>query len=389
MTGKIAKTSGYYAAFIALGMVVVSIGPILPNLAENTQTKLSQISILFVVRSVGRLLGTCLGGRLYDRIPGHLIMVSVVVIMALAISLVPLIPSLWILAALLLIMGLATGTLDVGGNTLLVWVHRDKVGPFMNGLHFCFGVGAFLSPIIIAQAVLMSGDITWAFWVLALLTLPAAAWLLYLPSPAIYTVSKDDPAGQVNYLLVALFAGFFFLYVGSEISFGSWIFTYITALNLAGETTARYLNSAFFGAITVGRLLAIPIAAYFRPRTILFSDFAGGLASVGLILLWPDSLTAVWLGVLGAGLSLASIFPTMLSLAERRMAMTGRVTSWLFAGGSVGAMLIPWLIGQLFEYLGPRSTMFTILIALSIAVGILVIIIFYSSTSSQKVSPRL
>jgi len=38
----------------------------------------------------------------------------------------------------------------------------------MNALHFFFGVGAFVSPIIVAQAILMTGDITWAYWVLAL-----------------------------------------------------------------------------------------------------------------------------------------------------------------------------------------------------------------------------
>ena len=57
----------------------------------------------------------------------------------------------------------ATGYVEIGGatqwvsvrgadkrNPLLVWVHGDEVGPAMNGLHFFFGVGAFLSPIIIA-----------------------------------------------------------------------------------------------------------------------------------------------------------------------------------------------------------------------------------------------
>ena len=53
-------------------------------------------------------------------------------------------------------MGVAEGALDVGGNTLLIWVHRHKVGPFMNGLHFFFGAGAFLSPIIIAQTAVRS-----------------------------------------------------------------------------------------------------------------------------------------------------------------------------------------------------------------------------------------
>jgi len=286
---------------------------------------------------------------------------------------------LWWLAAVLLILGIAEGTLDVGGNTLLVWVHGDKVGPFMNGLHFFFGVGAFLSPIIIAQAVLMSGDITWAYWALALLVLPMVIWILRLPSPSPQVASRDGSVGQIDDRLVMLIALFFFLYVGAEVSFGGWIFTYAIGLDLTNETSAAYLTSAFWGALTIGRLLAIPIAASFRPRTILFSDLVGCLVCIGIILYWSNSLTATWIGTIGIGFSMASVFPTIISLAERRMTITGRVMGWFFVGASAGAMLLPWLIGQFFESIGPRVTMSILWIDLALALIVFAGLIIYSS----------
>jgi len=380
--GRIANTVGYYAAFVALGLVTASLGPTLPGLAENTRTHLSEISYLFTARSSGYLAGSFLGGRLYDRMPGHRVMVTVLVVAAAMMGLAPTLSLLWLLAAVLLILGAAEGAVDVGGNTLLVWVHGHKVGPFMNGLHFFFGAGAFLSPIIVAQAVLIGGDITWAYWALALLILPAVIWLLRLPSPAPQADSEDSPAEglrRVNRLLVALIALFFFLYVGAEVGFGGWIYTYAVALDLSGETTAAYLTSAFWGALTVGRLLAIPVAARFRPRFILLSDLVGCLVSVGAILLWSNSSTATWLGTLGLGLSMASIFPTTLSLAERRMPITGQVNGWFFVGASTGGMTLPWLIGQLFESIGPQVTMVAILVDLVVAVGFFVALILHSA----------
>ena len=392
--GQISKTIGYYAAFAALGMVGASLGPTLPGLAEHTQTQISEISFLFTARSLGFLLGSFFGGRLYDRSPGHPLMAVVLIIMAVMMALAPLISLLWLLVAALLIMGAAEGTLDVGGNTLLIWVHRHKVGPFMNGLHFFFGAGAFLSPIIIAQTALISGDITWAYWVLASLMLPVIVWLLRLPSPTVQAVSKGDPVRQINRrstarlsspkpeahkrLLVALIALFFFLYTGAEISFGGWIFTYAMALGLSGETAAAYLTSAFWGALTLGRLLTIPVAARLRPRSILLGGLAGCLVSVGIILLWSNALAATWLGTLGLGFSMASIFPTTLSLAERRLTITGRVSGWFFAGASAGGMTLPWLIGQLFEPIGPQVMMFAIMVDLIIALGIFAVLILHS-----------
>ena len=45
--------------------------------------------------------------------------------------------------------GLASGSLDTGGNVLLlnIWEGRDS-GPYMHALHFTFGIGAFLAPLI-------------------------------------------------------------------------------------------------------------------------------------------------------------------------------------------------------------------------------------------------
>jgi FHS family Na+ dependent glucose MFS transporter 1 len=118
----------------------------------------------------------------------------------------------------------------------------------------------------------------------------------------------------------------------------------------------------------VGRLLSIPIAARLRPRWILTGDLAGCFIGLGLILLFPESAAMLWAGAVVVGLSMASIFPTMISLAERRMTLTGATTSLFFVGASFGGMFLPWLVGQLFEPVGPQVTMIIIVIDLLVAV---------------------
>jgi FHS family Na+ dependent glucose MFS transporter 1 len=357
---RIPSTIGYFAAFVALGLAEATLGPTLRGLATNIGASLREISFVFVARSLGYLLGAFLGGQLYDRVSGHWVMAAMLVTVALTMALSPVMPALWLLIAVLLVLGIAQSTLDVGGNTLLVWVHRRQVGPYMNGLHFFFGVGAFLAPVVVAQAKSITGDITWAYWVLALFIFPVALWMLRLPSPRWLTATDHSSDGRINYGLVTLLAVFFSLFVGAEVSFGGWISTYTVALNLAAETSADYLTSAYWGSLTVARLLSIPLAAHFRPRSILLADLLAGLASLSLILLWPGSITVLWLGTLGVGFALASIFPTTISLAERHLTVTGRVTSWFIVGGSIGSMFFPWLIGQMFEPVGPPVMIWTI-----------------------------
>jgi len=359
------NTWGYYAAFIALGLSSSVVGPTLLNLSENTGSRLNEISIIFLIRSLGYLIGSVQGGRLFDRIPGNRMMVLLLVGMSASLFFVPLSTSLWLLAALMFITGTTEAGIDVGGNTLLVRVHGEKVAPFMSGLHFFFGLGAFLSPVIVAQMIGLGRGITPAYWILAALIFLPVLWLFRLPSPENQTAREEADTGRSDPLLVAMIAVFFFLYVGAEVGFGSWISTFAIAREAATPTAAAYLTSLFWGALTLGRLLSIPVSVRLRPGTILLVDLLGASAGLVIILSGSHLLPLLAAGTFLTGFSMASIFPTTMNLAERRIALPGRVTRWFFVGAGLGAMVLPWLIGQWFEPLGPQVFVWLILAAVA------------------------
>jgi MFS transporter, FHS family, Na+ dependent glucose transporter 1 len=368
--GRLAKTAGYYVAFIIIGLSAASLGPTLPGLAEQTRSTLSQVSVLFTARSLGYLMGSLLGGRLYDRIPGQRVMAVMLLVMAAALAAAPGIPVLWLLAGVLLILGLGEGAVDVGGNTLIVWVHREKVGPFMNGLHFFFGIGAFLSPVIFAQAILLSGGIAWGYRLLALLVLPVAVYTYLQPSPAPMGQAEDGSHAPLKGGLVLSICTFFFVTVGVEGAFGGWVYTYANQLGLGNAVTAAYLTSAYWGALTIGRLIGIPLSIRYKPRTLILADVIGCVLSLGVILIWHDSREALWLGALGLGFSIATIFPNTLSFAGEHMTITGKVTSLFLVGASLGGMFTPWLIGQLIEPFSALSVMWVLGVIALLTVGV-------------------
>lgn len=368
------KAAGYYLAFITLGLVSASIGPALPRLAEQVSVGVSAVSIIFTARSLGYLLGSLISGRAYDRFPSHLVMAAGLTLMALALLAIPAMPLLLLLAAMGLALGLGQGVVDVGGNVSLVWAFGDRVAPYMNGLHFFFGGGALISPLLIAQAVLLTGGHGWAFRIIALLILPVVAYLLALPSPAPHR-QPVSAASERSEALLPLIAALMLIYVAAEVSYGGWSFTYATTTGLAGETAAAYLTSLFWGAITLGRLLSIPLALRMRPAALLAASIAGALLGLALVNLAPGSAAALWAGTLVTGLSMAAIFPTAIILTRSFMTVTGRVTGWLLFGSSIGAMLMPWLVGQLFAAFGPRAIMLAILadlLALAALFGVLI-----------------
>jgi len=374
MKQKYIITAAYYLAFILLGMAIAAEGTTLLKLREHTSSEINQISWVFFFGALGYLIGSYTSGRLYDHLPGHRLMSSMLVLMGIMIIFVPLASSLPVLIGILIVLGFAKGALDVGCNALLLWLHNEKVAPFMNGLHAFFGVGTFIGPLINERVLSSTGDIHWTYWIISLLAIPIAILVWRLPSPQAREVPDEHKDSALPMLPVVMMVACFILYVGAEVSYGDWIYAYAVKLGLYTAITANFLTSTFWGFFTLGRLISIWISTRLRPITMLYLDFAGCILSLSLIVLLRDSAMALRVGSSLLGLSTASVFPTFITLAEERIHVTGTITGWFLVGGSLGGMIIPVLIGQAFDRFGPGSMISIVLSA--VVLNVITLILF-------------
>ncbi len=383
-----AQTLAYYLAFIALGLATGILGPTLPTLAQNTRASLAQIGTVLSGMSLGWIVGSFVAGRYYDRQPAHHLLAGMVFLTALMLGLTPFVRRLELLVLVFFLLGFASGGIDIGGNILLVWVHGDRVGPRMNALHFCFGLGALLSPVFVAQAMALTGIGAGAYWLNAALLMPVALRIARIPSPAnpyqqppsTAAVTAAKPTA-VSRLPLALMTALFFLFVAAEIGFGNWFYTYALTLGLASPIEASYLTAVFWAALTLGRLFTIPLAARFRPRYLLAADIMGILLTMGLLRLAGPMPGTLWVVAAGMGLAVANAFPTLMNLAGRHMPITGGITRWFLVGSSLGAMTVPYGIGQLFEAVGP--SMLIVVIALCAILATVFLLLFWQQTRTR------
>ena len=370
------QTVAYFGVMISVGLASAALGPTLPSLAAQTGVTIGAVSVLFSARSLGYLCGSLLSGRLYDRLPGHPVMAAAALLLCAMLLLVPQVLLFWMLVGIAGGWGLAEGGLEVGANTLLIWVHGSAVAPYMNALHFCFGLGAMLSPMIVARMMVASGAHASAYNVLAVLVLPVVL-LAFLPGPRAPVASAEHAGMPRPTGLLPLIMAFFFLHVAAEASFGGWIYTYALRRGLADEAGAAYLTAAFWAALTAGRLLSILLSARLRPRTLLMGGLAGAIASVAVIAVWPADSAALWLGAAGCGLCIGPMFAATVLLAERRMPISGATTAWFFVGTSCGAMTVPYIIGQLFEWRGPQMLLLAMAVVLLLAMLVLAVLLAF------------
>jgi FHS family Na+ dependent glucose MFS transporter 1 len=353
----IVRTFHYYFLFIYLGLATGITGPTLPALSTQTNVSLGQMGYIFLLSSIGYGLGTVLGGRLLDRYKGHTILGLGQLMSAVLIMLVPVVPWFWLLMLIVMLKGISDGQLN-GVNTLLVWTHAAKAGPFMNALHFFFGLGAFIAPFLVARLIINPFGYYWAYWGVGLFGVLVGMRMLFLPgSPKpIHThTDENGTRSPVYYPLVLMAALYLFFYVGAEITYAGWIFSYATKLEIFNAQGAAYLTSAFWLFFTIGRLISIPLATRFRPGQIIPAALLGCVLTLVLVVVMPVSSGLLWGVTIVLGFFMAPLWPTGFTLAGQSIKLTARISSIILLGDSFGGMVLPWVVGQVIDLTGPQS----------------------------------
>jgi MFS transporter, FHS family, Na+ dependent glucose transporter 1 len=359
-------TAAYYLLFVCSGLDGGMIGPTLPDLARQTGSTLGRMGLLFLVMATGHTVGTAVSGRFFDRAPGHVVLGIALLTAAALIAAIPFAPHFWVLAALMACKGVTSSFLNTGANTLIVWTHRERSGPYLNGLHFVFGLGAFLSPLLVAQFAGSPGGYRIAYWALAALAALVGLRTLALPgSPRPVQRAGTGTAAAagraVPYAFVLAAALYFFFYGGAEITFRGWAYTYAVQMGLADAAGAAYLNAAFWLALTLGRLAATAVAARFKPQQIIPPGFVMCMAFMAIVMLFPGSSTALWIGAIGFGFFIGPLWATGFTLAGQSVDLSGRVSSLILIGNSLGSVGVPSIVGRVIETSGAGAMITLIL----------------------------
>jgi fucose permease len=203
-----------------------------------------------------------------------------------------------------------------------------------------------------------------------------AAWATTIPAPIVETHRQSSATQRNSRVALAVSASFFVLYVGLEVGFSGWIFTYAEEIDFSA-LAATWLTTVFWMGFTFGRLLSSIFADWFAPKAILRTASGLTIGAALLLLIGDGNVSTVWLATALMGLATAPQFPVMFTFLERRISMTGRATSWFVGGAGLGLLIAPWLIGQ---WLGRSGV-----VALPRAMVVLGLLTFGAFTTAGRV----
>jgi FHS family Na+ dependent glucose MFS transporter 1 len=349
----------YLAAFVVVGLALTLSGPAIGLLKAQVGAGTGAIGVVFTAQGAGYLVGALVLGHGYDRGSGNRLMALSLVAVAVGTLCLPLPDELLLLCLTFAAVGVAAAVVDVGGNTLLGWSRGGGAAPWLAALHFCFGLGALASPLVVAASDHLSDGIGPAAVAVAVTSVAVAAWVFPLPTPPRpepAAVSHDRTAAERGTMLVSIFL---FLYVGVEVGFAGWIHTYAEELDF-GATGATALTAAFWAAFTVGRLVSVPVAQRWPSRGILTSScvltvVAAGILAFGGLAVDGAPTGVAWPATILLGLAVAPQFPMAIAFAGEHLRVTASTMSKFVAAAGIGTLVLPWTIGAVLDAQGARA----------------------------------
>ncbi|HZC76216.1 MAG TPA: MFS transporter, partial [Ktedonobacterales bacterium] len=225
--------------------------------------------------------------------------------------------------------------------------------------------GALLGPLVATGMVALTGhwNATYLVWALAGALTLAGLRVVFappVPAPRQTAAATESPAAAGNPLALALrsrivwlAAVFLCLYVGAEVSLGSWSYTLLTQGRRVPPLQASWMVSGFWFGLVVGRLALGRVAERKGVAWLVQACIAGVLISVTLVWVAPAGSVAA-LGLWLAGLSLGPIFPSTIALLDATVAPRLQQSAIGFAAslGAMGSAIFPWLAGNLIERAG-------------------------------------
>ncbi|KAH9852214.1 MFS general substrate transporter [Lenzites betulinus] len=339
-----------------------TLGPLLPRVQAEYHVGYAVVSLIFVVSCVGAILGSCTFLYLFDRLGYGLVVVTASVVMMVAYSLLAAAVPFPVFVVAYFFIGLGNSFLNSGSNVFLASVSVGKAATRFGILHGVYGLGAMTSPLVSTQ---LAQQKHWSFVYLSHIgllvitvtmqiitfrfrSMEACALEIGLPPPEKEPDSLLDRYKRVFRLrVVHLMAFFAFVYVGVEVSTGSWIVTYIINLRHGGPSSG-YISSGLFGGIMVGRVALLPLSKWIGDRRAIFVYI---LAALGLeLVVWlVPSLIADAICVSFVGVFLGPLFPIMTNHAGRILPpdlISGGV-GWIASWGAAGAAVFPFVTGAI------------------------------------------
>ena len=348
-----------YLIFVSLGLPDSLLGSGWPKMQVEFGVPSSYAGYVFMMISAMTIISALLSPKLIQRL--HVKWIVTVSIMLTIFGLLgfSFCTQYWMLLVCVIPYGLGAGAIDAAMNH---YVANNYSGAVMNFLHCFYGVGAMISPYLMALAIKVAhwneGYRWTAFLQIGILLVVISSWSLWQQNDSKADESKIDSVGIKETIkqpgvMATLLA--FFAYSASEATCFLWVPSYFagTRTGISSELVASF-GSLIFGGLMLGRLIAGFIANRLGDRRMIRSGTMVELIGILLTALPIKGYLVAAIGFLIIGIGMGPIYPSIQHMAPINFGKrySAAVIGLQMAFAYTGSTFMPTVFGILQQKLG-------------------------------------
>ncbi|MFR0646119.1 MFS transporter [Limosilactobacillus mucosae] len=348
-----------YLIFVSLGLPDSLLGSGWPKMQVEFGVPSSYAGYVFMMISAMTIISALLSPKLIQRL--HVKWIVTVSIMLTVFGLLgfSFCTQYWMLLVYAIPYGLGAGAIDAAINH---YVANNYSGAVMNFLHCFYGVGAMISPYLMALAIKVAhwneGYRWTAFLQIGILLVVISSWSLWQQNDSKADESKIDSAGIKETIkqpgvMATLLA--FFAYSAGEATCFLWVPSYFagTRTGISSELVASF-GSLIFGGLMIGRLIAGFIANRLGDRRMIRSGTMVELIGILLTALPIKGYLVAAIGFLIIGIGMGPIYPSIQHMAPINFGKrySASVIGLQMAFAYTGSTFMPTVFGILQQKLG-------------------------------------
>ncbi|XP_065280529.1 sodium-dependent glucose transporter 1A-like [Dermacentor albipictus] len=422
---KLGRTCNLSLGCMGMGLILALTGVALLDLVEIYDSNISSVSQLITTRCVGGLLGSLLGGKLYDMYNVQIMSILVMAIACVTVLMIPLSGSLPLAHAMVFFGGISSGAFDTGANVWIINLWPGNSSPALQVFHLAFGVGCLLAPLI-AEPFLSTGHggsplnqtatnlsehlssndtgysplesptgtgesrVYYAFGIVSAfhLALVVAMVALYLFDNADTKPRRGDGTPgcekespeEVRFtrIVLALLSAYVCVYVALECTTSQMLTAFAVKSDLHfTKSAAARVAAVYFFCFAASRLAAALVTIKMSPLQMLALSNVILFVAAAVLVVWGSSSGAVlWACSALTGIGQGPVYAAAVAWIVAYINISNMMMSVVLIAAGVGALSPPLLVGQFLDH-SPNLFLYVCFAAVLLCVVFFVAIYFY------------
>src|SRR5262249_14359824 len=250
-------TQAIFAGAFVFGVVMASLGALLPGLIEKIGFDKASAGTLFLAMNFAMLVGSLGFGPVCDRFGFRLLLLASTLLVGAAYTSLALTGSYAAIALSLTSLGLGGGALNGAVNALAGDISPARRGAALNRLGIFFGAGALDTPFFVRalRACIGQGEIVFCLSVFNRAPLGLYTAVAFPPPKHGGGLPRGELAAVLRNPLLYLFAFLLFFQSGNEFTVGGWLSTLLAERFRVDGGEAAFVLAGYWAAMMAGRLV--------------------------------------------------------------------------------------------------------------------------------------